>query len=169
MTQGWLRFRRTGMPFPLAPRRRVIATGRACRVIVAARLESPQLARRLLRAFHFAWFTTGLLLDEDDGLRAVLETIPGADPDHLLACIADEEVERAYQQDRAEARNAAGSPTEAMGRAANSDGSVRYTAPSLIFEDEHGHRLEAGGTQPLAVYDAMFANLDPTLDRRPPA
>src|SRR3954467_2213394 len=149
MTQGWLRFRRNGMPFTLAPRRRVIATGRACRVVVAARLESPELARRILRAFHFAWFTTGLLLDEDDALRAVLETIPGVDAEHLLARIEDEEVERAYQQDRAEARSAAGSPTEAQGKAANSDGSMRYTAPSLIFESEDGRSLEAGGTQPL--------------------
>src|SRR3954447_5846439 len=169
MTQGWLGFRHHGMPFTLVPRSRVTATGRACRVIVAARLDDPQLARRVLRAFHFSWFTTGLLLDEDDALRAVLETIPGADPDHLLERSRSEEVEEAYQRDRAEARSAAGSPTEAQGKAANSDGEVRYTAPSLIFQTEDGKCLEAGGTQPLAVYDAMLANLDPTLDRRPPA
>src|SRR4051794_17547029 len=142
MTQGWLGFRHHGMPFTLAPRSRVIATGRACRVIVAARLESPALARRVLRAFHFGWFTTGLLLDEDDGLRAVLETIPGADPDRLHARLQDDDVEQAYQRDRAEARSAAGSPTEAQGKAADSDGSVRYTAPSLIFETEDGRKLE---------------------------
>src|SRR5688500_4834908 len=51
MTQAWLGFRKYGMPFTMAPRSRVIATGRACRVIVAARLESPVLARRVLRAF----------------------------------------------------------------------------------------------------------------------
>src|SRR4051795_5456599 len=89
MTQGWLRFRDRGMPFTVAPRSRVIATGPACRVVVAARLESPRLARRVLRAFHFAWFTSGLLLDEDDALRAVLDTIPGADPDRLLARMSD--------------------------------------------------------------------------------
>ena len=169
MTQGWLNFRHHGMPFTLAPRSRVIATGRACRVIVAARMDDPELARRVLRAFHFAWFTTGLLLDEDDALRAVLETIPGADPDHLIARSHQPDVEDAYQRDRVEARSAAGSPTEAQGKAANSDGEVRYTAPSLIFETEDGRKLEAGGTQPLAVYDAMLANLDPTLERRPPA
>jgi len=164
MTQGWLGFRDNGMPYGLAPRSRVTATGRACRVIVAARLDSPDLARRILRAFHFAWFTSGLLLDEDDGLRAVLETVPGADPGHLLARIHDQDVEDAYQRDRAEARSGHGSPTEAQGKAKEG----RYTAPSIIFERD-GQKLEAGGTQPLAVYDAMIANLDPTLERRPPA
>jgi 2-hydroxychromene-2-carboxylate isomerase len=164
MTQGWLGFRHNGMPYGLAPRSRVTATGRACRVIVAARLDSPELARRVLRAFHFGWFTSGLLLDEDEGLLAVLETVPGADAERLLARIHDQDVEDAYQRDRAEARSAHGSPTEAQGKA--KDG--RYTAPSVIFELD-GQKLEAGGTQPLAVYDAMIANLDPTLERRPPA
>src|SRR4051812_39277189 len=83
MTQSWLGSRHAGMPFTLAPRSRVIATGRACRLVVAARLDSPPLAWRICRALRFAWFTTGLLLDEDDALRSVLETIPGADPDRL--------------------------------------------------------------------------------------
>jgi protein-disulfide isomerase-like protein with CxxC motif len=169
MTQGWLGFRYTGMPFTVAPRSRVLATGPACRVIVAARMESPALARRVLRAFQFAWFTTGLLLDTDDGLRAVLEAVPGADADLLLARLGDAELEAAYQHDRAEARSAAGSPAWAQGRTAVSDGAERYTAPTLIFETEDGRRLEAGGRQPLEVYDAMLANLDPTLERRAPA
>ena len=54
-----------------------------------------------------------------------------------------------------------------MGRAANSDGRVRYTAPSLVFETVDGRRLEAGGFQPIEAYDVIVANLDPTLDRRP--
>jgi len=169
MTTAWLGFRDRGMPFTVAPRSRVTATGRACRVIVAARLESPALARRVLRAFHFAWFTTGLLLDEDDALRSVLETIPGADPDLQLDRIDDDEVEEAYQRDRAEARSAEGSPSYAQGKTAASDEGERYTAPTLIFETPDGRKLEAGGSQPLAAYDMLLANLDPTLERRPPA
>jgi protein-disulfide isomerase-like protein with CxxC motif len=168
MTQGWLGFRHNGMPFTVAPRSRVIATGRACRVVVAARLDSPELARRVLRALQFAWFTTGLLLDGDDALRSVLATIPGADPDHLLARIGDADVEDAYQRDRAEARSAAGSPAEAQGKTASTDGAERYTAPTLIFEAD-GRRYEAGGSQPLAAYDTLLANLDPGLERRPHA
>ena len=165
MTQAWLGFRHTGMPFTMAPRTRVIATGRACRVVVAARMESQTLAWRILRALRFGWFTSGLLLDEDDALRSVLNTIPGADADHLLERIEDADVEAEYQSDREEVRSAAGSPSEAQGKAR--DG--RYTAPTVIFETPDGRRLEGGGSQPLAVYDALIANLDPDLERRPPA
>lgn len=119
---------------------------------------------RIRRALRFAWFTTLLQLDEDDALRSVLATIPGVDADALLARADDDDVEEAYQSDRAEARSARGSPSKAQGKAR--DG--RYTAPTLIFECQ-GRRLEAGGSQPLAVYDAMVANLDPTLERRPQA
>ena len=79
------------------------------------------------------------------------------------------DVEDAYQQDRAEARSADGSPSYAQGKTASSDDGERYTAPSLIFETADGRRLEAGGSQPLAVYDALIANLEPELARRPPA
>jgi hypothetical protein len=77
-------------------------------------------------------------------------------------------VREAYEADRARARTAAGSPTEFQGRAAATDGPVRYTAPSLVFATG-GRRLEAGGFQPLEAYDLVIANLDPTLERRPPA
>src|SRR4051794_36238296 len=130
MTQAWLGFRHTGMPFTLAPRSRVIATGRACRVVVAARMESPKLAWRVLRALRFAWFTTQLLLDEDHALRSVLDAIPGVDAGRLLDRSTDPDVEDAYQRDRAEARSAAGSPSEVQGKA--KDG--RYTAPTLVFD-----------------------------------
>ncbi len=39
-----------------------------------------------------------------------------------------------YQRDRAEARSAAGSPTQLQDKHAKTDGPVRYTAPSLVFE-----------------------------------
>ena len=38
---GYMRFRRYGMPFAAAPRRRIGATGRACRAVVATRLLDP--------------------------------------------------------------------------------------------------------------------------------
>ena len=58
------------------------------------------------------------------------------------------------------------SPTEFQGKAAASDGPVRYTAPSLVLES-NGTRLEAGGFQPAEAYDVVVANLDPTLERAP--
>jgi len=47
-----------------------------------------------------------------------------------------------------------------------SDGPVRYTAPSVIFEQD-GRSFEVGGFQPFEAYDTALANLDPTLTRRP--
>ena len=166
MTQAWLKFRRHGQPFTTQPRQRVIATGLACRAITAAGLESGLLARRVLRALHFAWFTTDLLLDEEDDLRRVLDEVEGAED--LADRIGDDDVEEAYQAARAEARSAAGSPSAALGKTAATDGPERYTAPTLIFESG-GRRLEAGGRQPMESYDLLIANLDPSLVRRGPA
>ena len=83
--------------------------------------------------------------------------------------IDDPQVVAVYEADRARARAAAGSPTEFQGKAANTDGAVRYTAPSLVFDGPDGQQLEAGGFQPIEAYDVVIANLDPTLARRPPA
>jgi hypothetical protein len=90
------------------------------------------------------------------------------DADAVIAGIDEAATEDAYQADRALVRTAAGSPTEFQGKAADTDGAVRYTAPSLLFEHRDGRRLEAGGFQPIEAYDVVLANLDPTLERRPP-
>jgi 2-hydroxychromene-2-carboxylate isomerase len=167
--QGYRRFRARGMPFATEPRPRLSSTGRACRAIVATRLRSPDLEWNPFRALQSAWFTTPLVLDDDAAIAEVLSGVDGLDADAIVAAIDDPATEEAYQKDRAAARTAAGGPTEAQGRSANSDGAVRFTAPSVVFETEDGRRLEAGGFQPLEAYDVCLANLDPTLDRREPA
>src|SRR3954453_7579164 len=166
--RGYLRFRHRGMPFATQPRARVAATGLACRAIVATRLFAPEWELSVFRALQFAWFTTPLIMDDRDDLVEALGRIDGFDAAAILDRVDDPAVEEAYQADRAEARTAAGSPTEAQGKAASTDGAVRYTAPSLIFERD-GRRLEAGGFQPVEAYDVLLANLDPALSRTPPA
>jgi len=165
--RGYLRFRNRGMPFATQPRHRVSATGLACRAIVAARLQSPECELPTFRALQFAWFTTPLVLDDPDDLAEALQRVDGLDIPAVLAALDSPEVEGAYQADRAEARTAEGSPTEAQGKAAQTDGPVRYTAPSVIFARDE-RRLEAGGFQPVEAYDVLLANLDPTLERTPP-
>src|SRR3954453_16665180 len=125
---------RRGMPFPTQPRARVSATGPACRAIVATRLFAPEYELAVFRALQFAWFTTPLILDDPGDLVEALERIEGFDAAGVLARVDERAVEEAYQADRVEARTPAGSPTEAQGKAASTDGPVRYTAPSLIFE-----------------------------------
>ena len=142
--EGYVRrFRRFGMPFAPAPRSRVVGTGRACRAVVAARLLAPGSEWSAFRALQFAWFTTTLLLDEDAGIGEALSGVPGIDADAVIASIDLPEVEAAYQRDRAEARSAAGSPSELQGKTATTDGPVRFTAPSLVFE--HGRQETSRG------------------------
>ena len=169
--QSWLRFqRRFGMPVLPEPRARLISSGRACRAVVAARAQSVELADALLRRIRLAWFTSTLLLDEDDVLRSVAARVPGLDAGKVIALLDDPAVEAAYQADRAETRSADadGRPAIAQGRTARTDGPERFTAPSIVFR--RGERsLVAGGWQPLGAYDACIANLDPSLPRRPAA
>ena len=166
---GYHRFRRFEMPFQVTPKARLSATSPGCRAVVATRLTAPVLEEAALRALQFAQFTTTGTLDDPGMLRSALAGVEGLDADAVVGRIDDPDVLAAYEPDRELARTAAGSPTEFQGRAADTDGAVRYTAPSLIFEGPDGRRLEAGGFQPIEAYDVVIANLDPTLERRPPA
>jgi hypothetical protein len=87
----------------------------------------------------------------------------------ILAAIDDEPTRAAYEEDKRLTRTAEGGPTHFQGKARQTDGPVRYSAPSLIFEGAEGVRLEAGGFQPVEAYDVLIANLDRSLQRREPA
>ena len=169
MATGYATFRtRFGMPFSVAPKERVAATSRACRAIVSARLDAPEREWSVFRALQVENFTSGLPLDSDTLLAAALRRAGGVDSDAILARLDDEDVRAAYEADKAQTRTAAGSPTEAQGKAGNTDGTVRYTAPSLVFTGPDGRRLEGGGFQRVEAYDLCVANLEPELPRRPP-
>jgi predicted DsbA family dithiol-disulfide isomerase len=160
-----LHFRRYGMPFEPQPKERISATARACRAVIAARLNHAGDEWRAFRALQLANFTSSLLLDDDAQLAAVLRTVPGLEADAIVSRLDDLEVTAAYERDKAEARTAAGSAAELQGKTAASDGPVRFTAPSVTFE-RNGQRLVAGGFQPVEAYDVLAANLDPELERR---
>jgi 2-hydroxychromene-2-carboxylate isomerase len=165
---GHLKFRRRyGMPFAATPKERPAGTGRGCRAVVAARLLDPGGEWRVLRALQLANFTTPLLLDDAELIRDALRGVEGIDADAIADRLDDPEVIEAYEHDRAEARTAAGTAAEAQGKTSTSDGPVRFTAPSIVFERD-GQRLVAGGWQPLLAYDVLLANLDPALSRTPP-
>lgn len=165
---GYTRFRRFGMPFAPSVRIRLMGTARGCRAIVATRLLHPEREDAAFRALQFGWFTTDALMDTVAGIEWALAGVDGIDVGAVVAAIESEAVTGAYEADRAEARSAAGSPTEWQGKTATTDGPVRYTAPSLVFSEDD-RRLEAGGFQNLRAYDVCLANLGTTLERRPPA
>ncbi|HWT92042.1 MAG TPA: DsbA family protein [Solirubrobacteraceae bacterium] len=166
MAQGQRMFRRFGQPFVREPKPRMAATARACRAVVATRLSQPELEEPVFRALQFVQFTTTLPLDDDAALREALARVPGVDVEAVMAQLDSDAVTEAYEADRALARTAEGGPTEFQGKAAQTDGPVRFTAPSLLFETEDGRTLEAGGFQPLEAYDVVIANLDTSLERR---
>lgn len=168
MALGHIEFRdRFGMPFALMPKERMAGTARACRAVVAARLADPGSEWRALRALQIAAFTSPMILDDDAQLARVLSGLAGIDGEAIAARLDDPDVTAAYERDRAEARTAEGSPAEAQGKTATTDGPVRFTAPSVVLETGE-RRLVAGGWQSAEVYDVLVANLDPTLHRRPP-
>jgi 2-hydroxychromene-2-carboxylate isomerase len=158
-------FRRYGMPFSPRPKARISATARACRAIESARLIEPGSEWAALRALQLMQFTTPLVLDDDEAVARVVAAATGHDPDAIRAALDSAETTEAYERDRAEARTAAGSAAELQGKTASTDGSVRFTASSVTFERD-GVRLVAGGFQPVAAYDVLIANLDPSLERR---
>jgi predicted DsbA family dithiol-disulfide isomerase len=162
---GHLSFRHYGMPFSLEPKARMSATARACRAIVAARLSRPGSEWGVYRALQLANFTSPMLLDDDRQIEAALTGLPELDAAEIVSRLDDPEVTEAYEQDRAEARSAAGSAAELQGKTATTDGPVRFTAPSLVLE-ANGTRQVAGGFQPVEAYDVLVVNLDPTLERR---
>ena len=164
---GQLMFRRYGMPFAPTPKARLSATARACRAVVAARLQRPGSEWGVFRALQLANFTTPLILDDDAGLRAALVGLDGVDADAIMDALDSPEVTEAYEHDKARARSAAGTAAELQGKTAATDGPVRYTAPSIVFTAGNTE-LVAGGFQPVEAYDVLVANLDPGLTRHAP-
>ena len=135
--------------------------------MVAARAQSRELSDTLLRRSGSRWFTSTLLLDEDEGSRAVAALVPGLDVAQVISLIDDPATEAAYQADRAETRSAEqrGRPAIAQGRTADVRRPERFTAPSIVFRAAD-RSLVAGGWQPLGAYDVCIANLEPALPRR---
>ena len=79
------RFRRRGMPMATFPRPRPLGTGPACRLVKAAERQGVPQAEAVLRALRFGWFTTDLVMDEPETLRAVAESVDGLDAERAIA------------------------------------------------------------------------------------
>ncbi|MCA1690589.1 MAG: DsbA family protein, partial [Actinobacteria bacterium] len=99
---GYMMFRdRFGMPFSTVPRARISATARACRAIVATRLQAPELEYAAFRALQFGNFTDSVVFDEDADLLRALGRVEGLDPEAVVAALDSPEVSEAYERDRA--------------------------------------------------------------------
>jgi predicted DsbA family dithiol-disulfide isomerase len=155
-----------GMPMVTEPPDRLAATIQACRVFVGARLREPARADRLLRALRRRAFSEGQPLDELDTIHAA-----GADAgiaaDTLDAWLADEQVEGALREDMAATRAPLREALALSHRLSRSDGGLRYSTASAVFE-RGDRRLVVPGFQPFAVYEVAVANVGPEIERRPP-
>jgi hypothetical protein len=160
-------FRRWGMPFAPTVKERMSASAPGCRAAIVTRIDYPGREFAAFRALQLANFNTPLILEDEDQLAAVLDTVPGLDGGAIIARLDDPDIDEAYHADKAEARSAEGSAAELQGKTRVSDGPVRFTAPSVVFERD-GQRLVAGGFQPVEAYDVLVCNLDPGLTRREP-
>lgn len=161
-----VRYRRFGMPITPHVRARVMASAPACRLVKAAALQGEAQATAVLRALRLAWYTTPLLLDEDDVLAEVCASVEGLDAGRAMAALHGDEVAEAYEADRAEARTASGIAVK-LGRAARSDGPMRHTAPTLILTARDGRQAVVPGFQPWESVDVALMNLEPGLVRLP--
>ena len=156
---------RYGMPFGTEPKSRPSGTGRGCRAVVAAGLDAPGSEWAVFRALQFGYFTSDLLLDDAESIRGALTGVTGVDG--VAARVDDEDVVAEYERQRAETRSAEGTPAHAQDKTTETDGLVRYTAPSVLFR--RGSEVAyAGGWQPLLGYDTVLANFAPDLERVPP-
>jgi predicted DsbA family dithiol-disulfide isomerase len=154
-----------GMPIDWRERQRLAATLPAATAYVAVREHAPEQARLFLRALRVRTMAAELL-DSD-------ATIKGAAHDAGIAIAdldkwtADPRVADAVAEDMEAARSVSPASLALDHKLAGAgDGRRRYTCPSLEFESEDGRRFDAPGFQPVEVYEAAIANLDPTLERR---
>ena len=167
MARGNRRFRHFGMPFGRAPKPRLVG-------------DRPRLPRRRRRAARRGPTSSGrcsarcsspssrraAARQRRGAARPRCAASPGVDAEAFARVSTRPTSPRPTRPTAPSRAPPPASPTEFQGKAADTDGAVRYTAPSLVFRTGDGRRLEAGGFQRHDAYDVCIANLDPTLARR---
>jgi predicted DsbA family dithiol-disulfide isomerase len=154
-----------GMPIDWRERPVLAASKPAALAFAGVREHSPEHARPFLRALRVRTMATELLDSE--------ATIQGAARDAGIAAAdldawrADPAATAALDADFEAARSVSPASLALNHKLADSgDGRRRYTCPTLELESEDGRRFDAPGFQPVEVYEAAIANLDPQLERR---
>jgi predicted DsbA family dithiol-disulfide isomerase len=155
-----------GMPMLTESRDRLPATKQACRAYVGARVHAPERADLLLRCLRRRAFSDGQPLDELATINAA-GADAGISPGAIEAWLSDEVVEAGLRDDMAATRSPLPEALALAHRLSRSDGGLRYSTASAVFECG-GRRVVMAGFQPFAVYEVAIANVAPELARRPP-
>jgi hypothetical protein len=154
-----------GMPLLADPPDHMVATIDACRAYVAARINDRGRADGLLRALRRRAFSEGQPLDHPDTILGAATEV-GIPAETLQGWLADEQVERELRDDMAATRAPLPEALALAHRLSRSDGGLRYSTASAVFEHD-GRRIVMAGFQPFAVYEVSIANVAPDLERRP--
>ncbi len=159
--------RRYRMPIDPAPYPRASSSEPACRAVVAAQLNAPELAEPLLRRLRVRRMTGGIL--DDPAFIAAAAADVGLDPARLAAWCETDEVEQALQHDIAAARKPSRAARALDHKLGGPGGARRYTAPSyeLRRAEDDADPVTVAGFNPVEAYEAAIANLAPDLTRRP--
>jgi predicted DsbA family dithiol-disulfide isomerase len=157
--------RRYGMPIEPAPYPRPASSEPACRAVVAARLNAPEAAERLLRRLRVRVMLGGLL--DEPALIGEAAADAGLDPAELERWCETEAVERALQADIDASRSPARAARALDHKLGGPRGQRRYTAPSYeITDPERGLTVAVPGFNSVDAYETAIANLAPELVRR---
>ena len=154
-----------GMPLRAEPPDYMVATIDACRAYVGARINDPARADLLLRALRRRAFSEGQPLDHPDTITGAAAEV-GIAPETIRSWLTDEQVERELREDMAATRAPLPEALALAHRLSRSDGGLRYSTASAVFEHD-GRRIVMAGFQPFAVYEVSLANVAPELERRP--
>jgi predicted DsbA family dithiol-disulfide isomerase len=153
-----------GMPMLTEPRERLASTREACRAYVGARMHDPEHANALLRAVRRRSFSEGQDLDDIEMIRGAAADA-GIDPDPVDSWLSDDEVDAQLRADMADVRDPLPEASALAHRMSRSDGKLRYSTASAVFE--HGSkRVVMPGFQPFGVYEVAMANVAPDAQRR---
>jgi predicted DsbA family dithiol-disulfide isomerase len=153
-----------GMPMGSDPVTRLSATIDACRAYVGARTHAPDQALAFLRGLRRRAHSDQQPLDDIATIAAAAQDA-GIAADSIESWLADGEVESALRADMAATRDPLPEALALPHKLSRSDGGLRYSTSSAVFE--HGdRRVVAAGFQPFAVYEVAMASVAPDIERR---
>jgi hypothetical protein len=153
-----------GMPMGLEPVTSWAATIDACRAYVGARTHAPDRALALLRGLRRRAHSDQQPLDDFATIAAAAGDA-GLAPASVESWLADDDVEAALRADMAATRDPLPEALALAYKLSRSDGGLRYSTSSAVFEHDD-RRVVAAGFQPFAVYEVAMASVAPDDERR---
>jgi hypothetical protein len=152
------------MPMGSEPTTMLPATIDACRAYIGATLHAPDRALALLRELRRRAHSEQQPLDDPATLIAAAADA-GIEPGSVEAWLQDDEVEAVLRADMAATRDPLPEALALSHKLSKSDGGLRYSTSSAVFEHA-GRRVVAAGFQPFAVYEVAAASVAPDVERR---